>query len=171
MVGVGADGSALPRRVVNRTQPTATKGHLGTRSACFGALVRAALARQGATLLDLRDAQQGITRRRSTAEQHAAYQGTQPAGPGGRRTDLRRRLMPIAGIRALVARTGSMITTRVTKAKARRPANSRAVSDQSGSPKRVVRRRGCDAVLSPGPVRVPPSRALSRSSPESVTTC
>jgi hypothetical protein len=39
-----------------------------------GALVRAALARQGATLLDLRDAQQGITRRRRTAEEHAAYE-------------------------------------------------------------------------------------------------
>jgi hypothetical protein len=39
-----------------------------------GALVRAALARQGATLLDLRDAQRGITRRRRTAEQHAAYE-------------------------------------------------------------------------------------------------
>lgn len=39
-----------------------------------GALVRAALARQGATLLDLRDAQRGITRHRRTPEQQAAYE-------------------------------------------------------------------------------------------------
>jgi hypothetical protein len=38
-----------------------------------GALVRAALARQGATLLDLRDAQRALTRLRSTPEEEAAF--------------------------------------------------------------------------------------------------
>jgi broad specificity phosphatase PhoE len=37
-----------------------------------GELVRAALARQGATLLDLRDAQRGLQRPKRTAEQRAA---------------------------------------------------------------------------------------------------
>jgi hypothetical protein len=39
-----------------------------------GALVRAALKRQGATLLDLRDAQRGITRRRLTDAERAEYE-------------------------------------------------------------------------------------------------
>jgi hypothetical protein len=38
-----------------------------------GALIKAALARQGAEMMDLRDAQRGITRRRITPEQHAAF--------------------------------------------------------------------------------------------------
>ncbi|WP_305787518.1 hypothetical protein [Symbioplanes lichenis] len=38
------------------------------------AAVRAALARQGVSLLDLRDAQRGITRHAMTAEQRAEYE-------------------------------------------------------------------------------------------------
>lgn len=39
-----------------------------------GALVRAALARMGATLLDLRDAQRGLTRRRMSPQRRAEYE-------------------------------------------------------------------------------------------------